>query len=374
MSARLSSTDVTIMAGLAIVSDTWVIKRRTSKVRGVEMASVAIKQGISLYVIWQFTQADYVVVARVAASHKRSAGMIKAAGDKGARAVANTTIFSGLQVVERFAAGINTMTGRAIVHDVAMIDERTSETISVMARSTIGTGCRVGRHRRGFSGRVNTIAIIVTWFTWLYCWINQAVVENTTEAESLNTMAGSTIDARDRMTWSWISCLVSCGNPMAGITTIADNSRVGVVGIGRQKTDSGMTVTAFSVGNDMVFVHTCGYTTGVATGTYIRRSRMIKASVRFQVQKMDGIVAAIAFGFCWLMKLRFTDGQYTVMAFAAVSKNFLVIDKGGIGKSQGGMAGLARITGGDVIRQFRWNQFTVWLTVHAIMTFHAIWR
>ncbi len=126
------------------------------------MASVAIKQGISLYVIWQFTQADYVVVARVAASHKRSAGMIKAAGDKGARAVANTTIFSGLQVVERFAAGINTMTGRAIVHDVAMIDECTSETISVMARSTIGTGCRVGRHRRGFSGRVNTIAIIVT--------------------------------------------------------------------------------------------------------------------------------------------------------------------------------------------------------------------
>jgi hypothetical protein len=187
----------------------------------------------------------------------------------------------------------------------------------------------------------------------LYSWINLAVVENTTEAESLNTMAGSTIDARDRMTWSWISCLVSCGNPMAEITTIADNSRVGVVGIGRQKTDSGMTVTAFSIGNDMVFVHTCGYTTGVATGTYIRRSRMIKASVRFQVQKMDGIVAAIAFGFCWLMKLRFTDGQYTVMAFAAVSKNFLVIDKGGIGKSQGCMAGLAHITGNDVIRQFR---------------------
>ena len=140
---------------------------------------------------------------------------------------------------------------------------------------------------------------------------------------------------------------------MAGIAAVADNSRVGVVGIGRQKTDSGMTVTAFSVGNDMVFVHTCGDTAGVATGTYIRRSRMIKASVRFQVQKMDGIVAAIAFGFCWLMKLRFTDGQYTVMAFAAIPKNFLVIDKGGSGKSQGGMAGLAHITGSDVIRQFR---------------------
>jgi len=129
------------------------------------MASVAIKQRIGLYVVWQFTHTDYIVVARVAASYKRSTGMIKTAGDKGTRAVANTTIFSGPQMVGRFAAGINTMTGRAIVHEVAMIDECTSETINVMARSTIGTGCRVGRHRRCFSGRVNTIAIIVARFT-----------------------------------------------------------------------------------------------------------------------------------------------------------------------------------------------------------------
>lgn len=161
MSARLSSTDVTIMTGLAIVSNTRVIERRPRKVRGVEMASVAIKEWISLYVIRQFTHTYYIVVARVAASHKRSSIMIKAAGGKRARAVANTTIFSGRHVVERFAAGINTMTGRAIVHDVAMIDECTRETISVMARPTIGTGCRVGRHRRCFSGRINTVAIIV---------------------------------------------------------------------------------------------------------------------------------------------------------------------------------------------------------------------
>ena len=80
---------------------------------------------------------------------------------------------------------------------------------------------------------------------------------------------------------------------------------------------------------------------------------MIKAAVRFQVQKMGGIVAGIAFGLCLLMKFRFTDGQYIIMAFAAISKNFLMIDKGGNGKAQRGMTGLAHITGSDVIRQFR---------------------
>ncbi len=110
-------------------------------------------------VISEFTSTDRIVMARFTVIN--DTGMIKTASGKGPHAVANTTIFSGLQVVERFTAGINTMTGRAIVHDVAMIDECTSETINVMARSTIGTGCRVGRHRRCFSGRVNTIAIIV---------------------------------------------------------------------------------------------------------------------------------------------------------------------------------------------------------------------
>jgi len=79
---------------------------------------------------------------------------------------------------------------------------------------------------------------------------------------------------------------------------------------------------------------------------------MIKAAVGFQLQKMAGVVAGITFGLCGLMKFRFTDGQLTIMAIAAISKNFLMIDKGGNGKSQGGMAGLAHITGSDMIRQF----------------------
>ena len=67
---------------------------------------------------------------------------------------------------------------------------------------------------------------------------------------------------------------------MAGIAAVTNNSRVGVVGVGRQKTGCGMTVTAFCVGNYMVFVLTCG-NAGVATATYPRCARMIKAAIRF---------------------------------------------------------------------------------------------
>jgi hypothetical protein len=87
--------------------------------------------------------------------------MIKGASGKGARGVANTAIFSCRHMVGRFTARINTMTGRAIVYDVGMVDVCTSETIRVMARSTIVRGSRVGRYRRRFSGCVNTIVIIV---------------------------------------------------------------------------------------------------------------------------------------------------------------------------------------------------------------------
>ena len=42
---------------------------------------------------------------------------------------------------------------------------------------------------------------------------------------------------------------------------------------------------------------------------------------------MSGIVAVIAFGVRRCMKFRFTDGQVTIMAFTAISKNFLVINR-----------------------------------------------
>lgn len=82
------------------------------------------------------------------------------------------------------------------------------------------------------------------------------MVENTTETEGHNAMAYAAIDIRERMTYRWISCLISCGNTMAGIAAITYNGRVGVIRVGWQKTDRGMTVTTFSVGNYMAFILT----------------------------------------------------------------------------------------------------------------------
>ena len=68
------------------------------------------------------------------------------------------------------------------------------------------------------------------------------------------------------------------------------------------------------------------------------------------------------------MKFRFTDGHSTVMTVAAISKNFLMINKGEDGKSLWGMTGLAGITGSDVIRRFNRN-----IRIKPIvMTTHAI--
>jgi len=67
---------------------------------------------------------------------------------------------------------------------------------------------------------------------------------------------------------------------------------------------------------------------------------------------MAGIVAVIAFGVRRCMKFRFTDGYVTIMTFTAISKNFLVINRGDNGKVHRRMTGLALITGRDVTRHF----------------------
>ena len=50
MTKRLACADISVMARCAIVYDANVVKRRTSKGRGV-MASIAIQEGIGRYVI-----------------------------------------------------------------------------------------------------------------------------------------------------------------------------------------------------------------------------------------------------------------------------------------------------------------------------------
>jgi len=163
MTERLAFADIAVMAGQAVAGIcARMVKRRTGKVGSVMASGAVLVVGTGWYVVREFTDTNHIIVAGVTATHERRSDMLKGASAKGAWAMTNTTILSGRHVVERFTAGINTMAGRAIVHDARMIDECTSETIRVMTRSTIGRGSRVATHRRCFSGRVNTITSIVT--------------------------------------------------------------------------------------------------------------------------------------------------------------------------------------------------------------------
>ena len=109
----------------------------------------------------------------------------------------------------------------------------------------------------------------------------------------------------------------------------------------------------------MAFIHALGHRAVVATRALPENIRMIIAAIRSQFQKMSGIVAVIAFGVRRCMKFRFTDGHVTIVTFTAISKNFLVIDKGGNGKAQRGMTGMAVITGSGVTRYFTDCRYSV---------------
>ncbi len=125
MTNRLTNTNITVMAGQAVAVCNAVNKGHIRKVSNYMAITAILIIGIGRYVIRQFTDTNRVVVAGVTTTHERRAGMIKGASAKGTRGVTNTTIFSGRHVVGRFnsCACINTiMTGRAIVHDVGMIE------------------------------------------------------------------------------------------------------------------------------------------------------------------------------------------------------------------------------------------------------------
>ena len=126
-----------------------------------------------------------------------------------------------------------------------------------------------------------------------------------------------------------------CRTVVAGATCLTYNVSTSVVRVGWQEACRSMTVTAFRVGDRVGAgrgvgggrCFTSGHSAVVATVACPGNARMIKAAVRCQLKKTDGIVAVIAFGICRCMRLGFTNSRYAVMAFAAISKYFLMIDK-----------------------------------------------
>ena len=148
---------------------------------------------------------------------------------------------------------------------------------------------------------------------------------------------------------------------MTGITGYAraDNIRAGMVGECIQEACNRMTGYAVRAGNRVIAGRDVGWsrclTYGrnaiVTTRASTRNSRVIKLAVRAKFEKTGGIVAVVALGAGRLMKLGFPDCHNTVMAFAAVAKHFLVVNKRNYVKTKRGMTGPAHTTGGDVIRR-----------------------
>ena len=161
----------------------------------------------------------------------------------------------------------------------------------------------------------------------------------------------------------WVAVYLTCRRTstisnMAGITayTCSHDIRTGMVRVGIQKAGCSVTGTAFRTGIRVTAAledggrFTNGHRAVVATETSADYIRMIKAAVQCNAQEAGGIVAVIAFSIRRCMKFRFTDSRHPIMAFAALTKNFLMISKRNNGCTLGCMTGLTHITGCDVIR------------------------
>jgi hypothetical protein len=325
------------------------------------------------YVIIELAKMDYIVMTKFTVSG--DTGVIIGAGRKRTRCMAMGTILVtgcarcvGIcrHMIYRFTTRCNAMTGLAIRREASVIDKpavaidkSADKSLGIMAITAIWSGYRVVRRGR-LAGRVNSCAIVVARFTWLYRRVNHAVIEldkgitcNDTEAEGQNTVTHFAIGYRRyRMTGRLSRGVYT----VAGIAPDTQDAGVRVIWIGRQETWNRMTVTALRACIRMKAALRDGgsLTSGdwavVATGTYSGYTRVIKTAVRVDVQKMSGIVAVIAFRRRRCVKFGFTDSHYAVMALAAITEYFLVIYYGDKSESQWRMAGLAQITGSDVIR------------------------
>ena len=110
-----------------------------------------------------------------------------------------------------------------------------------------------------------------------------------------------------------------------------------------------MTETTFGIGGNVGIMLARGNLAIVATDANAADTGMIERAVRIQLKKMSGVMTLVAFGFGLNVKSGFSNGNRTVMAFAASTENLLVIDKGDAGKGLRGMAGLTRVRGGEMV-------------------------
>lgn len=271
--------------------------------------------------------------------------MVINASGKSTGGVTNTAIFGGRHVVWRLIRIGVASRPCAIIHDAGVIDECAGKTLGIMAHRAIGRGFNMTWR---LTDSVNAVIPRMAIPTRLRYGVDDGMVENATETEVLDVMAYTTIDSHFRMTVRLTGCNAAI---VTGIASFTHNVGAAVVDKGIRKACCGMTETALRSGIRVVHGGlACSQHSVVARAAATGNIGVIKAAVRLQFQKRGGIVTFVAFGRGFQMQVGFADGYDPVMALAAITEHFLMIDNGENGKSKSGMTGLTHITGGKMVR------------------------
>lgn len=289
--------------------------------------------------------ADDVVVARCTITD--DACVIEDTAGECAGCVADITIFNCWHMAVCLAGCIGSvMAGIATDRShqlTAVVDERAKKAHGVMARAAVLSGHRMIDHHAGCRDSV------VAGGAGLGHRIEDRVVESTARIERPDAMARHAIHVRQGMTL----CLPNRVSPVVtGDTTIR---YVAVVDIRRQECVCRVTETALTLSGDVPCIHARGRRSIVASGAGADIGAMVEVTTGQAIQEVIGIVAFIARLGRRDMKIRFPNGQNTVVALTANPKNFLVIDREDRGKPQGRMTRLTGIAGCKVIRRFPCN-------------------
>ena len=183
--------------------------------------------------------------------------------------------------------------------------------------------------------------------------VEERVIENTTHVESRDAMACHAVHVRRGMGLCHPDRVDAI---VAGGATARNGT---VVDICRQECVCRVTEAALSFSRHMPRIHARGRRSIVASGAGTDIGGMVEAAARQEIQEMIGIVALLARLGRRDMEYRFAYGQNPVVAFAAASKDFLMIDRENRGKPQWRMTGLAGIACREVIRRFIRNLLEV---------------
>lgn len=214
-----------------------VVEHRVREVNRV-VAYHAILGGRNVVV--ELAECDRIVMAgRTVVDHTE---VVVDTGRKGTGSVADAAVLRRRHMTGVHARGGDAMAGSAVVHDSGVIEYATCETVRVVAGAAIRCGRGVTGHRGTLPGCVDAVVVVVARFTRLQrCF--DPVIEDTSQTEGVDTVAGGTVDerlrvARDRS---------GCRHTMAGITAVADHCRPRVVRIRAFEGCRRVARTAFSI-------------------------------------------------------------------------------------------------------------------------------